>query len=115
VPASAQETSCRIVVPSGQTANGRSRLSRRSVCAASGIDVDIVRQHSPYSSTGLVWASAATSTGLPAAVVPIDRGDSLLTIGLQVIGPYLEDRTVRAFAAQLERKFGGFVPPPGYA
>jgi amidase len=48
-------------------------------------------------------------------VVPIDRGDSPLPIGVQVIGPYLEDRTVLAFAAHLEREFGGFVPPPGYA
>jgi amidase len=77
--------------------------------------LDIDGHPAPYSSTGLVWASAATSTGLPAAVVPIDRGDSPLPIGVQVIGPYLEDRTVLAFAAHLEREFGGFVPPPGYA
>ena len=68
-----------------------------------------------YSSTGLVWASAATSTGLPAAVVPIDRGDSPLPIGGQFIGPHLEDRTMLAFAAHPEREIGGFVPPPGYA
>jgi len=77
--------------------------------------LDVDGRSAPYSSTGLVWASAATSTGLPAAVVPIDRGDSPLPIGVQVIGPYLEDRTVLAFAAHLEREFGGFVPPPGYA
>jgi amidase len=77
--------------------------------------LDVDGQPAPYSSTGLVWASAATSTGLPAAVVPIDRGDSPLPIGGQVVGPYLEDRTVLAFAAHLEREFGGFVPPPGYA
>lgn len=76
--------------------------------------LDVDGQKAPYSSTGLVWASAATSTGLPAAVVPIDRGDSPLPIGVQIIGPYLEDRTVLAFAAHLEREFGGFVPPPGY-
>jgi amidase len=68
----------------------------------------------PYSDVGLVWAGPATSAGLPAAVVPIDRGDSPLPIGVQIIGPYLEDRTVLAFAAGVEREFGGFVPPPGY-
>ena len=62
-----------------------------------------------------MWAGPATSAGLPAAVVPIDRGDSALPIGVQIVGPYLEDRTVLAFAAMLEREFGGFVPPPGYA
>lgn len=77
--------------------------------------LDVDGQPAPYSSTGLVWASAATSAGLPAAVVPIDRGDSPLPIGVQVIGPWLEDRTVLAFAAHLENEFGGFVPPPGYA
>ncbi|MBL8350941.1 MAG: amidase [Burkholderiaceae bacterium] len=69
----------------------------------------------PYLDVGLVWAAAATSAGLPAAVVPIDRGDSALPIGVQIIGPYLEDRTVLAFAALLEREFGGFIAPPGYA
>ncbi len=69
----------------------------------------------PYIDVGLVWAGPATSAGLPAAVVPIDRGDSPLPIGVQILGPYLEDRTVLAFAAEIEREFGGFVPPPGYA
>jgi len=48
-------------------------------------------------------------------VVPVDRGNGALPIGVQIIGPHLEDRTVLAFAAQIEREFGGFVPPPGYA
>jgi len=69
----------------------------------------------PYPDVGLVWAGPATTAGLPAAVVPIDRGDSPLPIGVQIIGPYLEDRTVLAFAAGIEREFGGFMPPPGYA
>jgi amidase len=34
-----------------------------------------------------------------------------LPIGLQIIGPYLEDRTTIAFAELVEREFGGFVPP----
>jgi len=38
-----------------------------------------------------------------------------LPIGVQVIGLDLEDRTVLAFAADVEREFDGFVPPPGYA
>jgi amidase len=53
--------------------------------------------------------------GLPAAVVPVDRADSALPIGVQIIGPHLEDRTVLGFAAGIEREFGGFVAPPGYA
>jgi amidase len=63
----------------------------------------------------VVWPSVATLPGLPATVVPIDPLDSALPIGVQIIGPYLEDRTTLAFAALIERGFGGFKPPPGYA
>jgi amidase len=38
-----------------------------------------------------------------------------LPIGVQVIGPSLEDRTPIAFAQYCERAFGGFVAPPAYA
>jgi amidase len=34
---------------------------------------------------------------------------------VQVIGPYLEDRTTIAFAKLVERELGGFVPPPSLA
>lgn len=77
--------------------------------------LDVDGRRVPYTATGLAWVSAATCAGLPAAVVPIDRGNSPLPIGVQVIGPHLEDRTVLAFAAHLEREFGGFLAPPGYA
>jgi amidase len=36
-------------------------------------------------------------------------------VGVQIVGPYLEDRTTLAFARATERVLGGFVPPPGYA
>jgi amidase len=61
-----------------------------------------------------VWADPATTCGLPATAAPIDLSPSGLPIGVQIIGPYLEDRTTIAFAELLEREFGGFVPPPGY-
>ena len=62
-----------------------------------------------------VWAGVATLPGLPASAVPIDRSETGLPIGVQIVGPYLEDRTTIAFAELLEREFGGFVAPPGYA
>jgi hypothetical protein len=46
------------------------------------------------------------------SVAPITQSSSGLPIGLQIIGPNLEDRTTIAFAAFLEREFGGFVQPP---
>jgi amidase len=66
---------------------------------------------SPYLDQ-IVWASIATLTGLPATVAPIGRSDTNLPIGVQIIGPYLEDRTPIAFAERLEQEFGGFVAPP---
>jgi amidase len=62
-----------------------------------------------------VWPGVATLTGLPATAVPIGRSAEDLPIGAQIVGPYLEDRTTIALAGLIERAFGGFVPPPGYA
>lgn len=62
-----------------------------------------------------VWQSLANMAGLPATTFPIGLGDSGLPIGLQAIGPYLEDRTPIAFANLVEREFGGFMPPPAFA
>ena len=62
----------------------------------------------------LVWADPATTCGLPATVVPIAVADGL-PIGVQIIGPEYEDRTPLAFARLVEREFGGFAAPPGYA
>ena len=67
----------------------------------------------PYLQT-LVWADPATTCGLPATVVPIAIADGL-PIGVQIIGPEYEDRTPLAFARLIEREFGGFAAPPGYA
>jgi amidase len=69
----------------------------------------------PFYDACFVWADPATTCGLPATAAPIDRSPFGLPIGVQIIGPYLEDRTTIAFAEFLEREFGGFVPPPGYA
>jgi amidase len=35
-----------------------------------------------------------------------------IPIGVQIIGPYLEDHTTIGFAGLIEREFGGFVEPP---
>jgi amidase len=68
-----------------------------------------------YLDTQILWPELAATPGLPVTVAPIDVSESGLPIGVQIIGPYLEDRTTIAFAQLLEREFGGFAPPPGYA
>ena len=67
----------------------------------------------PYGDQGL-WSSLATLTGLPSTAMPIARSEEGLPIGMQIIGPYLEDRTTIAFAELVEREFGGFVAPPDF-
>ncbi len=62
----------------------------------------------------LVWADPATPCGLPATVIPVSVADGL-PVGAQIIGPEYEDRTPLAFAKLVEREFGGFIAPPGYA
>jgi amidase len=57
------------------------------------------------------WPGVATLAGLPATTVPLERTSEALPIGMQIVGPYLEDRTTIGFAALLEREFGGFVAP----
>ena len=67
-----------------------------------------------YSDQAL-WSGVATLTGLPATAMPIGCSQEGLPIGMQIVGPYLEDRTTIAFAALAEREFGGFCAPPAFA
>ncbi|MCK1735377.1 amidase [Bradyrhizobium sp. 138] len=66
-----------------------------------------------YADACFIWADPASTCGLPATAIPIERTASGLPVGVQIIGPYLEDRTTIALAGLIEREFGGFVPPPG--
>ena len=61
----------------------------------------------------LAWPGLATLANLPATAAPIGQTRDGLPIGMQIIGPYLEDRTTLGFAELLERELGGFRPPPG--
>jgi amidase len=60
------------------------------------------------------WVGLATVAYLPATVVPVGRTPQGLPVGIQIVGPYLEDRTTLAVARGIENLLGGYVPPPGY-
>ncbi len=60
------------------------------------------------------WISFATHTGLPATVVPVGLTREGLPVGMQIIGPYLEDATSIDVAAKIEEVLGGFRPPKGF-
>jgi amidase len=61
---------------------------------------------------GLQWPGVATVADLPATAIPTGRRVDGLPMGIQAIGPYLEDRTTLRFAQLLEQELGSFVPPP---
>ena len=44
-------------------------------------------------------------------MAPIARRYTALPIGVQIIGPHLEDAMPIRFAQLLEQAYGGFVPP----
>lgn len=62
----------------------------------------------------LVWAGLATVARLPATMVPVGLTKHGLPVGLQIIGPYLEDRTTIDVARLITREIGGFQAPPGF-
>jgi amidase len=61
------------------------------------------------------WIMPATLTGCPATAVPVGRTAGGLPVGLQVMGPYLEDATPIDFAMKMEEVTGGFVAPREFA
>ena len=67
----------------------------------------------PYSDL-CFWISFATLTGLPATTAPVGRTAGGLPVGLQIVGPYLEDATSIAVAGHLADVIGGFKAPPGF-
>ncbi len=62
----------------------------------------------------LAWAGIATLPGLPATAIPIGLSPEGLPVGVQIVGPWLEDYTPLKLAELIEREFGGFVPPPDF-
>jgi amidase len=63
---------------------------------------------------GLVYPALSTVAGQPATAFPVGLSRAGLPIGLQAVGPYLEDLTPLRFTALLAREIGGFRRPVGY-
>jgi amidase len=64
---------------------------------------------------GLTWNGGIGTVLLPVAVPPAGRTPEGLPVGVQVVAPYLEDRTALAACGHVERLLGGFTPPPAFA
>jgi len=62
----------------------------------------------------LFWAGVNGVCYLPGSVAPAGIARDGLPGGVQIVGPYLGDKTCIHAARLIERHFGGFQPPPGY-
>ena len=63
----------------------------------------------------LIWNGAIGNLCyLPATVAPVGLTPGGLPVGIQIVGPYLEDRTPLDVARRMADVVGGFERPPGY-
>jgi amidase len=62
----------------------------------------------------ITWMAPAGACYLPATVVPVGRLENGLPVGIQIVGPYLEDRTTLDLAEHLLALMGGCPRPPGF-
>jgi amidase len=67
----------------------------------------------PYS-MNMAYPMIPILPGQPATAFPAGLNADGLPLGLQAIGPYLEDRTTLRFAQLLEREWRGFEAPPAF-
>ncbi len=79
-----------------------SSLSRRTVTLG-GVERPYLDQ--------VFWSGIATVAYLPATVAPVGTASGL-PVGIQIIGPYLEDHTPIEFARLLAGVVGSFRAPP---
>ena len=63
---------------------------------------------------GIWWAGFVGVCYLPATVAPVGRARDGLPVGVQIVGPYLEDHTTIDFARRLSDVIGGDERPPGF-
>ncbi len=73
------------------------------------IDIDGVTR--PYVDV-LAWTAFIGFVYLPVTVVPVGLTPGGLPVGIQVVAPYLEDRTALQLAGLVEQLTGGYQPPP---
>lgn len=60
------------------------------------------------------WMASAALNGLPATVAPVGLTPEGLPVGLQILGPYLEDATPIDVAGRLADVLGGYQAPKGF-
>lgn len=75
--------------------------------------IEVAGEVIPYEHL-ITYPAVATLPGQPSTAFPLGLSNSGIPLGLQAIGPYLEDRTPLRFAELVAREVGGFQSPAGY-
>jgi amidase len=60
------------------------------------------------------WIGFASLSGLPATAAPAGCTGDGLPVGIQILGPHMEDATPIEFAERAAEVIGGFVAPKGF-
>lgn len=97
-------------------------LSPVTLSAAFPVDETTIREDRKIIVSGkqvdyndqLFWAGYSTMPSLPVTTIPIGILPTGLPVGINVVGPYLEDRTSLAFA-KAASEIVKFTPPPGFS
>ena len=76
-----------------------------------GRTLPVNSQDRSYVKTLYTWSGLAGLAQLPATVAPAGIAQGGLPVGVQIVGPYLGDRTTLQMAGFVEDALGGFVPP----
>ncbi len=70
-------------------------------------------QDNPYDYIG-IYPSLCNLSGHPGTAFPVGISENGLPVGLQAIGPYLEDMTTIRFVELVGEAFGGYQTPPNF-
>lgn len=61
------------------------------------------------------WAGLTNVVYLPSTIAPVGLTPDGLPVGMQIVAPYLEDRTSIHIAGLMADVCGGFTPPPDFS
>jgi len=68
----------------------------------------------PYVDASTAWAGLTGVVYLPSTTAPVGLAEDGLPVGVQIVAPFLEDRTSIRFAELAEEVLGGFEAPPRF-
>ncbi len=75
--------------------------------------LEIAGERRPYLEQ-LTWVGLPGVAYLPATTIPAGVTANGLPVGVQIFGPFLEDRTTLDVASRASELLGGFQSPPGF-